>query len=96
MYPIHKFITIFAAITTSLDGLKKINLSTHPVLLCLSLINFIVEVLSQTFIAYTFPTLFVCWVIINDSVFQLLLNLTYNKMIKKMFIKKQVNKNKDI
>ena len=92
MYVVHQFVIIMAAISTAISGAKRITWSVHPALLFLSIMNLIAEVITQVFIVYKFPLLFVSYVVVTDPLFQDIMKKTYTKFIKNQSsIKKEIN-----
>lgn len=83
MNTIHQFVMLMAAISTAASGAKKITWSAHPVLLSLSIMNLIAEILTQVYIVYKFPLLFVSYAVVSDPLFQDIMKKTYTKFIKK-------------
>jgi hypothetical protein len=91
MYVFHQIVIIIAAITAAIEGSKKIILTSHPLWLWLSVINFIAEVITQVFVVYKFPLLFVSLIIIKDPLFQHIMKKIYTKFIKNKNNKKLLN-----
>lgn len=79
MLSIHQFIMIFAAISTAISGTKRISRSINPFFVFISVMNLAGEVLTQVFMAYKFPILFVSWIIITDRLFQDMVKYLYKK-----------------
>lgn len=86
MLTIHKFIIVFAAITTAITGAKNIRWHLNPVFIFIEIMNIIGDILTQIFIAYKFPLLFVSWRIISDPLFQDIIK-KYINILKKNKVK---------
>lgn len=84
MLSFHNFVIIFAAITVAISGVKKIKWNLNPFFMFLSIMNLVAEILSQVFIAYKFPILFVSWIIISDPLFQDTMKYLYKKLKKEV------------
>ena len=88
----HNFVMIFAAITAVIVGAEKIKWSSHPVWLCLSVANYISDIISHVIISYKFPLLFISWIIIQDPLVQKIAKILYTKIKEKQLSnKKQIN-----
>lgn len=81
MVSIHNLVIIFSAISVAISGAKRIKGHLNPVFMFLSIINLVADILTQVFIAYKFPVLFVSWIIISDPLFQDIIKYLYKKFI---------------
>ena len=88
MLSIHNFVIIFTAISVAISGAKRIKWHLNPVFMFFSIMNLVAEILTQVFIAYKFPVLFVSWIIISDPLFQDIIKYLYKCITSK--IKKEV------
>lgn len=80
MLSLHQIIMIYAAIQAFQSGRKSIKWSANPIFLFMTIINLIAEILTQVFMAYKFPLLFVSWMIITDPFYQRLLTRLLEKL----------------
>jgi hypothetical protein len=92
MYTVHQIVIIMAAISTAISGAKRITWSVNPLLIFLSVMNLIAEIMTQVFIVYKFPLLFVSYVVVTDPVFQTIMKKIYKKIKEKHLLnKKELN-----
>lgn len=82
MYTVHQIVIIITAISTAISGAKRITWSINQVLLFLSVMNLIAEIITQVFIVYKFPLLFVSYVVVTDPLFQTTMKNIYTRFIK--------------
>lgn len=79
----HKFVIIFTAISVAILAAKRIKWHLKPVFMFFSIMNLVAEILTQAFIAYKFPVLFVSLIIISDTLFQDIIKYLYKKLKKR-------------
>lgn len=82
MLTVHQFVMVISAIRAFQSGISGIKWLANPFFLSLSIMNLIVELLAQVFMAYKFPLLFVSLVIIGNPLFQREARRLLTKLVK--------------
>lgn len=81
MISLHEILMLLIGISAVIIGVKKIKWVNDLSFMLILFISLLAEILTQVFIVYKFPLLFISWILITDPLVLRIIDY-YNKLCK--------------